>query len=45
MGSIQLSANNALEPSGAMISIVTLVAPFADGIVRLRIDAALVTGP
>lgn len=39
MGSIQLSATSALEPSGAMISVVTLVAPFDDGIVRLRLGA------
>jgi hypothetical protein len=38
MGSIELSAVNALEPSGAMISIVELAEPFADGIVRLRLD-------
>jgi hypothetical protein len=39
MGSIQLSATTALEPSGAMIGVVTLMAPFDRGVVRLRLDA------
>jgi len=40
MRDIQLRAETVLEPSGAMIAMVTLEAPFADGIVRLGIGTA-----
>ena len=40
MGSIQPSATSALEPSGAMISVVTRMQPFGRAVVRLRLDAA-----
>lgn len=39
MGSIRLTSETVLEPSGALVAYVTLTPPFGDGVVRLRLDA------